>query len=590
MITDLVNIISDRAAEKGLNFEVDIDPEIPAYLYGDDIRIKQIITNLLTNAVKYTEKGSIRFTMWQTEANDDNDDVTLYVEVTDTGIGIRDEDKSKLFDSFRRLDEEKNRNIEGTGLGIPITHNLLKMMNSQLDVRSIYGQGSTFSFNLRQKRVGQEKIGQFDVHHRAGAQKNAQQRYIYAPDARILIVDDNKMNLIVAAGLLKRNGIVPDRALSGNECMELAKKNKYHIIFMDHMMPGMDGIETYNQLRSSELIGDDTAVIAMTANAVAGARDNYISYGFAGYISKPIVVNKLEDELKKHLPGELVSYRYTDAKKGTDSVQKKEEPAAEKTEAPAAPANPAFPDNCSFLDIEKGMSYCGGDKELYGDMVQTFRSESKLDEIEKFFNEKDLKNYRILVHAVKSTALSIGAVNLSEEAKALENAAKTDDEKYIEENHRHFMDSYREITEKIDAAVKGENADRNADTKTAEEAIPRILVVDDDPMNLKIAKKLLSKKYQADTASSGKEAMDLLLSGSTHIDLILLDIHMPDEDGFEVIKKLKADEKLKNIPVIFLTADDDRNTETEGFKAGGNGFYQKAVYSRYHAPESGQDA
>ena len=165
----------------------------------------------------------------------------------------------KLFDSFQRLDEQKNRNIEGTGPGIPITHNLLLMMGSRLEVRSVYGQGSTFSFSLRQKRIGQEKIGEFDIHHHAGMLRNARERYIYVPDARILIVDDNKMNLKVASGLLKRNGVIPDTALSGKECIELVKKNKYHIIFMDHMMPDMDGIETLKFIRGGRLIGSDTA-------------------------------------------------------------------------------------------------------------------------------------------------------------------------------------------------------------------------------------------------------------------------------------------------------------------------------------------
>lgn len=575
MISDLVNIISERAAEKGLAFELDIDPEIPACMYGDDIRIKQIITNLLTNAVKYTEKGAVRFTVKQNGINEETDDVTLYIDVSDTGIGIHEEDMSKLFDSFQRIDEQKNRNVEGTGHGIPITHNLLLMMDSKLDVKSVYGQGSTFSFVLHQKRIGQEKLGQFDIHHRAGAKRNAPERYIYALDARILVVDDNKMNLKVAAGLLKRNGIVPDTALSGKKCIELAKKNKYHIIFMDHMMPDMDGIETFEQLRSNDLIGNETAVIAMTANAVTGARDNYLSYGFEGYISKPIVADKLEDELKKHLPEDLVSYRFTEVRKNTDTEQKNDRPAAEKAETPAPQANSSFPDNCSFLDIEKGMTYCGGDKELYADMVETFRTEAKLDEIEKFYKEKDLKNYRILVHAVKNTALSIGAADLSEQAKALENAAKTDDEKFIEENHRNFVENYKDITEKIGAALNGESADENTAEETAEDTIPTILVVDDDPMNRKVAQKLLNKKYLVETAASGKEAMEMLLSGGKHIDLILLDIHMPDEDGFDVIRKLKADSKLKDIPVIFLTADDDQNAETEGFKAGAMDFIRK---------------
>lgn len=401
MIGDLVNIISDRAAGKGLSLELHIDPEIPAYLYGDDIRIKQIITNLLTNAVKYTEKGSVQLTVKQTGENADGDDVTLYIEVRDTGIGIREEDMEKLFDSFQRLDEQRNRNIEGTGLGIPITHNLLLMMGSRLEVNSVYGQGSSFRFTLRQKRIGEEKIGQFDIHHRAGLRRNQQEQYLYAPEARILIVDDNKMNLTVAAGLLKRTGIVPDTALSVRECIELVKKNKYHIIFMDHMMPDMDGVETFNILRGDGLIGSDTTVIAMTANAVTGAMDTYLSYGFEGYISKPIAPDKLEDELKKHLPEALVSYRRDEDKKSEtpeqDTKPKSEQESKPKEEAPPIMQKADFPDNCGFLDTALGLSYCGGDVELYRDMAQMFRSESKLGEIEKFYQAKDWQNYRVLV-------------------------------------------------------------------------------------------------------------------------------------------------------------------------------------------------
>ncbi len=208
-------------------------------------------------------------------------------------------------------------------------------------------------------------------------------------------------------------------------------------------------------------------------------------------------------------------------------------------------------------------------------MVQMFRSESKLDEIEKFYEAKDLKNYRILVHSVKSTALSIGAVPLSEQAKALENAAKSDDEKYIEENHHRFAEAYKEITEKIGAAFGMGGEDKNADEKADEDKNTNILVVDDNPMNLRVAQSLLGKKYTINTAASGEDAMKLLSEDGNHTDLILLDIHMQDEDGFDVIKKLKADSKLSDIPVIFLTADDDQNVETEGFKAGAMDFIRK---------------
>lgn len=444
MINDLVNMTSDRAAKKNLEFKIEVDEKIPAALYGDDIRIRQIIINLLTNAVKYTEQGTVSLKFSITEKGDDY--IILYVEVSDTGIGIKDEDMQKLFDSFQRLDEHRNRSIEGTGLGIPITHNLLKMMGSNLNVSSVYGKGSVFSFELKQGISDPEQIGDFSSRRLQSLDSEQNSRYIYAPDADILIVDDNAMNLKVASNLMKRNGFIPDTASSGQKCIEMVLAKHYDIIFMDHMMPDMDGIETFNNLKDSHILPDDTAVIAMTANAVAGAKETYLQHGFCAYLSKPIVIRQLEAVLEKYIPQEKVSYKNENAEDTSDVTT--EEPVSE-----TPVSNQTFEEKFSFLDVKTGLSYCADDTDIYTEIIATYFENSKLGEINNFFEAEDWENYRILVHSLKSTSLSIGATNLSEQAKALEFAARDNNIVYIKENHEKCMTDYENLLNNIKSAL-----------------------------------------------------------------------------------------------------------------------------------------
>ncbi len=444
VINDLVNMISIRASKKGLEFLIEIDEDIPAALYGDDIRIRQIITNLLTNAVKYTDRGSIHLSIQSTRLNAEQ--IMLHVKVSDTGIGIRDEDIHKLFSSFQRIDEQRNRSIEGTGLGIPITHNLLIMMGSKLNVSSTYGKGSTFSFDLVQGIKSSDTIGDFSS-RRIQSLEDAETKYIYAPEADVLIVDDNAMNLKVASNLLKRNGFVPDTALSGQKCIEMVLAKHYDIIFMDHMMPGMDGIETLNNLIESHILPGDTAVVAMTANAVSGAKEIYLSQGFSAYLSKPIVIKQLEAVLEKYLPADKVSY------KDIEIADKQPEPVKEDKAEPASPDDNSFCGRFSFLDTSTGLSYCDNDEELYLEIIKTYFENSKLDALIKYFDDEDWNNYHILIHSLKSTSLSIGATSLSEQAKALEFAAKDNNISYIKENHIKCIEEYKTLLENISKAL-----------------------------------------------------------------------------------------------------------------------------------------
>ena len=308
IIYNLVNMIKTRAEAKNLDLRVDIDSSLPGVLYGDEVRIKQVITNILTNAVKYTDRGFVTFQIKCEERLPESDKVVLRVAVIDTGIGIREEDMDRLFSKFERVDEIRNRNIEGTGLGLSITKNLLEMMGSELHVESVYGEGSTFWFLLEQDVVSWDELGDYPELHRSYTiSRNSYKERLKAPDARILIVDDYPLNLDVIKGLLERTLITVDTARNGTQGLKLTDENKYDVIFLDHMMPGKDGIETLHELRSS--YGNPNSkvpAICLTANAVAGAREGYIAEGFDDYLTKPVDSERLEELLIKYLPKEKI--------------------------------------------------------------------------------------------------------------------------------------------------------------------------------------------------------------------------------------------------------------------------------------------
>ncbi len=455
LVNDLVNMIAERAKNKDLELKLEIDPTIPCMLYGDDVRIRQIITNLLTNAVKYTKQGSVLFRM-KGERQADGETLRLHVDVVDTGIGIRKEDMGKLFSSFQRLDEEKNRNIEGTGLGISIVNSLLLMMGSELKVDSVYGKGSTFSFDIEQKIVRDEPIGDYNERRQQSMEEDRNRKFIYAPDAKVLIVDDNYMNIQVAVNLLKRNGVKPDTAASGRACLEQAEKNHYDIIFMDHMMPGMDGIETFRQLRARKLLPPETFVIIMTANAIVGAREEYLAEGFADYISKPIVIEELEDQMAKYLPPEKVSYREKEHKKRKEETAPEEAPLADDEEEEDSFTEEELrliSETAPELDLALGLSYCADSREFYLDMLSDYSSEPMDAELDGYIAAEDWENYHIQVHALKSTSKSIGATDLSEQARELEMAAKAGDAAYLKEHHAGCMEAYRDILGKVETLL-----------------------------------------------------------------------------------------------------------------------------------------
>ena len=308
LLNDLVNMVQRRAEEKGLSFELDVDRNIPGIMHGDEIRIKQVITNILSNAVKYTKEGGIVFSVSGQKCEDNEDYVILHVSVKDTGIGIKKEDLDRLFVAFERIEETRNRNIEGTGLGMAIAQSFLEMMDSKLQVESEYGKGSVFSFDLKQKVVKWEPIGDFDTAFKRFLSERKKYRVQFvAPKAKILVVDDTEVNLKVFCSLLSETRMQIETADGGDACIALFKRIRYDVIFLDHMMPDKDGIETLKEMKAlSDTPNKDTPVICLTANAVSGMREMYINAGFDDYLTKPIDTGRLESMLLRYLPPELV--------------------------------------------------------------------------------------------------------------------------------------------------------------------------------------------------------------------------------------------------------------------------------------------
>ena len=298
VLNDLVNMVQKKAEDKGLAFNIDIDREIPSILNGDEIRIKQVITNILSNAVKYTKEGSVTFSVGYEKIPDRPDSIILKISVADTGIGIKPEDMDKLFKAFERIEEKRNRNIEGTGLGMTIAQSFLAMMDSHLQVESAYGKGSVFSFDLEQKVVKWDPVGDYEeAFRRLLSERRSYREKFTAPHARLLVVDDTPVNLTVFTSLLSRTGIQIDTAMDGDGAVSMYKQKHYDVIFLDHMMPDKDGIETLAEMKAlKDTPNNGTPIICLTANAISGMRETFMKAGFDDYITKPIDPDRLEGD------------------------------------------------------------------------------------------------------------------------------------------------------------------------------------------------------------------------------------------------------------------------------------------------------
>ena len=434
LINALINSVSERARSKGLEFVIKADPRLPRMMTGDDVRLGQVIMNLLTNAMKYTEKGRVTFSM--SVAERDETQVTVLVSVEDTGIGIRKEDMGKLIESFSRLEEQRNRNIEGTSLGMAIVTKLLRLMNSALKIESVYGRGSVFSFEIKQGIADPEPIGE-NIERRSDPVVGKKRETRKFTGVDVLVTDDNDMNLKVARNLLKLFGIKADLASSGAETIEMMRQKHYDIVFLDHMMPRMDGIETLDKLRNTGLVKDDTVMIALTANAVIGAKKQYLAAGFSDYLSKPIELQRLEKMLAKYLPEKA------EISEAEDDVPMEFAPVADDEVMEFAPCDEeaSVEDSGDLLkrleeagiSVGSAMKYFADDEGFYREMLEEYVSgcEKTMQDMRRALSENSTESYRITVHSLKSTSRTVGVDDVSELARELENAAKKGDSVYI---------------------------------------------------------------------------------------------------------------------------------------------------------------
>lgn len=467
ILNDCYNLTKAKLQEKPLEFEIQVNENLPSWLYGDEVRIRQIINNFLSNAVKYTKQGKVTFCLDYEQKS--GEQILLIISVADTGIGIKEEDLGKLFTSFTRIEEKRNRNIEGTGLGLNLTKNLVDLMGGEVLVESTYGKGSCFTARIPQKIVDATPMGDFSRRYQQYLSSSDDDTLSFsAPEAKILVVDDVEMNLKVVKGLLKETKIQIDTAASGGQCLERVKTTRYDVIFLDHMMPEMDGIETLQNMKLlTDNLNGEVPVIMLTANAIVGAKEEYMQAGFTNYLTKPIQETELLEMLLKYLPEELVC-ESEEMKTSDDAVQPEATANIEEavtaehmeelgTEEPGMAVDIYKSEmgrmqqleKLEGMDIQTGLSYCMNDEDFYVEMLGEYLKSDKMSKLERFFTDEDWDNYRTLVHALKSTSLTIGAVHLSGEAKALEMAAKDGDADYIRSHHKVALDEYIELMGRI---------------------------------------------------------------------------------------------------------------------------------------------
>ncbi|MBQ9340874.1 MAG: response regulator [Lachnospiraceae bacterium] len=440
---DTINLYGSQASAKNLDFEIQIAEDIPEVLSGDEYRLKQVVGNLLSNAIKYTEKGfvNLRVDFKYDEEDDTNGDILI--SVMDSGVGIRAEDIPKLFKDYARVDVEKNRKIEGTGLGLKISKQLVDLMHGELNVSSVYGEGSVFSLKIPQRVIDKTPIGCFEerLSEDAPVEETANNKArVTAPDAEILIVDDNDMNLQVAASLLKRSEVKIDTAISGFECIDCVVKKHYDIIFLDHMMPDMDGIETLKKLRSaySEYV-KDTAIVVLTANAIKGAREKYLEEGFDDYVSKPIATEELERILTEYLPANKV---FVHECAGIEPPEMLKPENVDKESAMQELSEYG-------LDMDKALDLMDGEVEVLIEMADIFIKDRapKGDKMMNALNNGDMENYAILVHALKSNARTVGAFELGELAYVEELKSKEGDIEFINSDWKALFAEWDKVVE-----------------------------------------------------------------------------------------------------------------------------------------------
>ena len=438
LFNDLKVIFLTRLGEKPIRLTYDIDYDLPAKIVGDPVRIRQIVINLVGNAIKFTEVGYVMLKV--TAKKKDEDTIILGISVKDSGLGIKKEDLDKLFDSFTRVDAIRNHSKEGTGLGLAITKQLAELMGGDISVQSEYGSGSVFTVNIPQKIADHTPATEYNYQKESADDNN-----FTAPEARVLVAEDNEINVKVITGLLEPLKMHIDVAENGLAALRKVTDQKYDLVLMDQMMPVMDGIEATVKIR--EHGGDyfeKLPIIALTANAVQGAREELLTAGMNDYLMKPVDIDALKSKIKKWLPARMViedEGNANNADNGNGNISEKKTSDKEKKKVP---------DEYGYLDKQVGIKHCGSEK-LFNEVLLDFFKliDKKADKIEEYYNDNNISDYTIEVHALKSVARMVGAEYLSELSLELEMAGKENNKELIDEKTPELLGRYRAYKETL---------------------------------------------------------------------------------------------------------------------------------------------
>lgn len=465
-LNDTFHVLKARAENRHLDVRLNVDESLPSILVGDEVRIRKVLNYLFNNSIRETQKGIITFSAQGAWSDDGS--FELIFSMADTGIGMKEEELKKMNSSFSGSEEEQYSPIGGDDLGLGMIVRFIKRMQGSIRVQSVYGAGTMFTVRLPQEVENAEPIGNLQkAYEREQEELSKPREFLKAPDAHVLSVDDNEMNLAVVRGLLKRTGLQLDTAISGEDCMDYTRRKKYDLIFMDHMMPEPDGISTLHRLRQEkDNPNADTPVVALTANAVAGSREEYLKAGFDEYLSKPVVGEKLEQMLQRYLPKEKVFFEKEQTAETAEdagweeilkSIHKRgaegeAEPDSEEKEELSTGLDSERkeelePEPERMIDKSAGMPYCGNDEEMYLEILQAYYEQGQdyIKRLPLLYDAGSWQDYGIIAHAVKSTSLTIGAVGLSEQAKQQELAAKGNKIEEIKECWEKFYGNYQSV-------------------------------------------------------------------------------------------------------------------------------------------------
>ncbi|MDR1663974.1 MAG: response regulator [Clostridiales bacterium] len=642
LINDIVTLNIVRIGEKPVTFKLDIDENLPGELYGDDLRVKQIFNNLLSNAFKYTHEGTVE---WRVTYERDGDDVWLLSHIQDTGIGIEPENLAKLFSEYNQVDISTNRRVEGTGLGLAITKRLVEMMDGTITVESEYGKGSVFSVKIRQRHVTDKPIGKPVAENLMGLRYTLSKRNknklarVNLSYAHVLVVDDIPTNLDVVKGMMKPYGLKIDCAISGQQAVDMVRGEspRYSAVFMDHMMPGMDGIEATQIIRKE--IGTEYArnvpVIALTANAIVGNEEMFLNKGFQDFISKPIDMAKLDAVLRRWVRDKRVEKKLSGENKLWQA------PETVKKENAVSVFNGI---SIAGMDKDKALERFNGDESILMEVLQSYESSTRnlIKNLRAYLETGDLEDYTITVHGIKASSYAISAQETGKRAEKLEAAARERDYETVRSEHDSFessaeallneikkalteidkriapakpvaaspdrallirlaeackaydMDSVDGIMEKLESLryesggetvrwlrekINEMDFEKIAEadfSKIYEASAAEILVADDNETTLMAAQRLLTSLHmRVDTAANGEEALKKIRGKKYR--LVFMDDLMPVMGGIEAVKILRGMEGdyYKTVPVIALTAADAAEHADALLQAGMSGFMEK---------------